>query len=95
MYGKGIDDAVSQMKCVVNSSNTYTPLQDVENIKVIAQTISSNETRIEIKAILFSENDAHFTFICDNALDDFDVKPKDAFYFSSTGEIRDIKGKCL
>ena len=46
--------------------------------------------------MLFSENDADFAFICDNAVDDFEVNPQEAMYYGSTGGIRNnIKGQTI
>lgn len=96
LYGKGLDDALAQMKCVIKGENTYKALEDAENIVAVVQKISAYEIRIEIKAMLFSENDADFAFICDNAVDDFEVNPQEAMYYGSTGGIRNnIKGQTI
>lgn len=96
LYGKGLDDALAQMKCVIKGENTYKALEDVENIVAIVQKISAYEIRIEIKAMLFSENDADFAFICDNAVDDFEVNTQEAMYDSAEGGIRNsIKGETI
>ncbi|WP_066714232.1 toll/interleukin-1 receptor domain-containing protein [Clostridium sp. Marseille-P299] len=87
LYGIGLDDAVAQMKCVAKGTNTYTPLKDVNNVKAIVEPISELLAKIELRATMFSENDANFAFIFNNEYDDFEVKPEDSAYYSSTGEI--------
>ena len=90
LYGIGLDDAVAQMKCVKNGSNTYKALADIENIKAIVDIKSEDLIKIEIRASLFSENDANFGFIFNNEYNEFDVKPEDGAYYGSNGEIDGI-----
>ncbi|HIZ11451.1 MAG TPA: toll/interleukin-1 receptor domain-containing protein [Candidatus Eubacterium faecavium] len=88
LYGNGIDDAVSQMKCVINSENTYKSIDDIDNLVAIIQQESLYKIKIEIKALLFSENDPDFSFICNNELDDFNIELiGDAMSYNSTGEM--------
>ena len=50
-----------------------------------------NEVKIEIRSMLFSENDAHFAFVCNNSLNEFDVIPQgDYITFNSSGEVDGI-----
>lgn len=90
LYGKGLDDAVVQMKCVVKGENTYKPLEDIENIVAVVEYISEYEIKIEIKATLFSENDADFAFICDNEIDDFELTTQEPMYYGNTGGIHNF-----
>lgn len=90
LYGKGLDDAVAQMKCVIKGENTYKALEDIENIVAEVEYVSESEIKIEIKATLFSENDANFAFICDNEIDDFKAKPQEPMHYGTTGQICDF-----
>ena len=87
LYGIGLDDAVAQMKCVAKGTNTYTPLKDVSNVKAIVEPISEHLFKIEIRATMYSENDANFAFIFNNDYDEFEVKPEESAYYNSTGEV--------
>lgn len=87
LYGMGLDDAVAQMKCVKNGSNTYKALADIENIKAIVDIKSEDLIKIEMRASLFSENDANFGFIFNNEYSEFDIKPEDGAYYGGNGEI--------
>ena len=96
LYGKGLDDAVAQMKCVIKGENAYKALDDVENIVAVVQQVSMHEIKVEIRALLFSENDADFAFVCDNDIDDFEVIIRNAIYHSRTSEIRqNINGQTI
>lgn len=87
LYGNGLDDAVAQMKCVINGNNTYNALSDIDNVKAIVDLISDKMIKIEIRAMLYSENNANFAFIFNNQYDDFDVKTEDSLCYNCTGEI--------
>ncbi len=88
LFGVGIDDAIAQMKNVVKGENNYQALDDISNLKAVVQIISSDSIKIEIKATLFSENDANFAYIFDNEIEDFDIVPlSDSMSYNSTGEI--------
>lgn len=87
LYGSGLDDAVAKMKCVVNGENTYTALNDVDNVTAIIKEIKVNEIQLEIKANMYSENDANFAFVCSNEIDEFEVTTEDPIHYSSTGEM--------
>lgn len=87
LYGIGLDDAVAQMKCVRNGRNTYKALADIENVKAIVDIQSEELIKIEIRASLFSENDANFAFIFNNNYEDFDVQPEDSTHYDITGEV--------
>ncbi len=50
LYGNGMDDAVSQMKCVINSENTYKAIDDIDNLVAIVQQESLYKIKIEIRA---------------------------------------------
>ncbi len=96
LYGKGLDDAVAQMKCVIKGENAHKALDDVENIVAVVQKISMHEIKVEIKALLFSENDADFAFVFDNDIDDFEISTQEAMYYGSTGGIRqNINGQTI
>ena len=65
LYGKGLDSAVAQMKCVVNSENTYQPMDEVENLKFSLQEKPSERKVIfTIKALYYAENNPKFALIC-------------------------------
>ena len=81
---------MAQMKCVVKGENTYKPLEDIENIVAVVEYISEYEIKIEIKATLFSENDADFAFICDNEIDDFELTTQEPMYYGNTGGIHNF-----
>ena len=63
LYGVGLDDAVAQMKCVAKGNSTYKALADIENVKAVVDIVSDKLIKIEIRAMMFSENDANFAFI--------------------------------
>lgn len=72
LYGKGMDSAVSEMKCVIKSENTYQPLKDVENIKAKFEAFDNNtKVKVTVKALLYAENNPTFAFVCGNDLKEF------------------------
>lgn len=72
LYGKGMDSAVSEMKCVIKSENTYQPLKDVENLKAKFEVFDNNtKLKVTIKALLYTENNPTFAFVCGNDLKEF------------------------
>lgn len=87
LYGIGLDDAVAQMKCVAKGNSTYKALTDIENIKAVVDIVSDKMIKIEIRAMMFSENDANFAFIFNNKYEEFDVHPEDSAHYDSTGEV--------
>lgn len=87
LYGIGLDDAVAQMKCVAKGNSTYKALTDIENIKAVVDIVSDKMIKIEIRAMMFSENDANFAFIFNNKYEEFDVQPEDSAHYDSTGEV--------
>lgn len=87
LYGAGLDDAVAQMKCVAKGNSTYKALADIENVKTIVDIVSDKLIKIEIRAMMFSENDANFAFIFNNKYEEFDVQPEDSTHYDSTGEV--------
>ena len=44
LYGRGFDDALAQMKCVVNGKNTYKALEDIET-----RSLTIYEITIQVK----------------------------------------------
>ena len=87
LYGRGLDDAVSQMKCVIRGESTYKALEDIENIKVLMFPVSEKKIKFEIKALMYAENDAHFGFVFNNPFDEFDVSPDEGIHYNSTGNV--------
>lgn len=87
LYGIGLDDAVAQMKCVAKGINTYTPLKEVDNVEAIIEPISEYLIKIEIRAVMYSVNDANFGFVLNNEHSDFAVTPKETVYTNSTGGV--------
>lgn len=77
LYGIGIDEAIYQMKSVVNQENNYKPLEDKENLIAILHKKSDFEIEFEIKAIMFSVQSVDFAFVCNNPIDEFEVIPLD------------------
>lgn len=53
LYGRGIDDAISQMRTVVNKENNYKPLEDKDNLIVTLHQKSDFEIEFEISATMF------------------------------------------
>lgn len=76
LYGIGIDEAISQMKAVVNQENNYKPLEDKNNLICYLHAKSDYEIEFEIRATMFSVQNVTFGFICDNEFDDFRVLPQ-------------------
>lgn len=77
LYGIGIDEAIYQMKSVVNQENNYKPLEDKENLIAILHKKSDFEIEFEIKATMFSVQSVDFAFVCNNPIDEFEVIPLD------------------
>lgn len=75
LYAIGIDEAISQMKAVVNRGNNYKPLEDKDNLICYMHVISEYEIEFEIRATMFSVQSADFAFVCNNSFDDFEVVP--------------------
>lgn len=75
LYGIGIDEAIFQMKAVVNQENNYKPLEDKENLVVTLHKKSDFEIEFEIRATMFSVQSVDFAFVCNNSFDDFEVTP--------------------
>ncbi|MFV8064959.1 toll/interleukin-1 receptor domain-containing protein, partial [Streptococcus pluranimalium] len=75
LYGIGIDEAISQMKAVVNRENNYKPLEDKDNLICYMHVISEYEIEFEIRVTMFSVQSADFAFVCNNSFDDFEVVP--------------------
>ncbi|MBQ4128568.1 MAG: toll/interleukin-1 receptor domain-containing protein [Ruminococcus sp.] len=71
LYGKGLDSAVAEMKCIVKSENTYVPLEEVENLKVSYKQIDCNKVRITVRANLYAEINPTLAFACSNRFEDF------------------------
>ncbi len=70
LYGNGLDDSVEKMKCVINSDNTYKPLERINNLQVEYKE-TGNKVTFTIKAIYFAELNPTFAFACSNALSEF------------------------
>ena len=62
-------------------------MADIENVKAIVDIVSDKLIKIEIRAMMFSENDANFAFIFNNKYEEFNVQPKDSAHYDSTGEV--------
>lgn len=87
LYGIGIDEAISQMKAVVNQENNYKPLEDKENLVVTLHKKSDFEIEFEIRATMFSVQSVDFAFVCNNSIDDFEVIPFDEhIIYTRSGE---------
>nr|WP_039693766.1 toll/interleukin-1 receptor domain-containing protein [Streptococcus gallolyticus] len=84
LYGIGIDDAISQMKAIVNQENNYKPLKDKNNLTCYLHVKSDYEVEFEIRATMFSVQDVTFGFICNNEIDDFHTLPKTEVISSSS-----------
>jgi hypothetical protein len=87
LYGRGIDDAISQMRTVVNKENNYKPLEDKDNLIVTLHQKSDFEIEFEISATMFSEQNVVFAFVCNNPTEDFEVIPfNEQMVYTQIGE---------
>ncbi|CYV05365.1 TPA: toll/interleukin-1 receptor domain-containing protein [Streptococcus suis] len=75
LYDIGIDEAIYQMKSVVNQESNYKPLEDKENLIATLHKKSDFEIEFEIRATMFTVHEVTFAFACDNEFDDFDIVP--------------------
>ena len=83
LYGIGIDDAVSQMKAIVNQKNNYKPLDDNDNLICYLHVKTDYEIEFEIRATMFSVQDVTFGFVCDGEINDFRAFPQTEVITSS------------
>lgn len=83
LYGIGIDDAVSQMKAIVNQKNNYKPLDDKDNLICYLHVKTDYEIEFEIRATMFSVQDVTFGFVCDSEINDFRAFPQTEVITSS------------
>nr|CAE52344.1 hypothetical protein [Streptococcus thermophilus] len=87
LYGIGIDEAIFQMKAVVNQENNYKPLEDKDNLICYLHVKSEYEIEFEIMATMFTVHDVNFGFIHTNEIENFDViSSTDSILCFSTGE---------
>lgn len=87
LYGIGIEDAISQMKAVINQENGYKPLEDKENLVCFLHVKSEYEIEFEIKATMFTVHDVNFGFLHKNELKDIDIIcSTDNILYFGTGE---------
>ncbi len=87
LYSVGIEDAISQMKAVVNQENGYKPLEDKENLVCLLHVKSEYEIEFEIKATMFTVHDVNFGFLHKNESKDIDINSStDMILYFGVGE---------
>ena len=87
LYGIGIDEAILQMKAVINKENNYKPLEDKNNLICYLLVISEYEIEFEIMATMFTVHDVNFGFIHKNGIENVDIiSYTDSVLYFSTGE---------
>lgn len=87
LYGIGIDEAILQMKAVINKENNYKPLEDKNNIICYLHVKSEYEIEFEIMATMFTVHDVNFGFIHKNGIENVDIiSSTDSVLYFSTGE---------
>ncbi len=79
LYGEGLDDAISKMKCVIKSENNYKPLESVQNLIATLIEKSKENYLVRIEATTYAENNATYAFACENELNDFALRLTGAF----------------
>lgn len=87
LYGIGIDEAILQMKAVINEENNYKPLENKDNLICYLHVKSEYEIEFEIMATMFTVHDVNFGFIHNNDIENFDIIiSTDPILYCSTGE---------
>ncbi|MFR7863612.1 MAG: toll/interleukin-1 receptor domain-containing protein, partial [Streptococcus salivarius] len=87
LYGIGIDEAILQMKAVINKENNYKPLEDKNNLICYLHVKSEYEIEFEIMATMFTVHDVNFGFIHKNGIENVDIiSSTDSVLYFSTGE---------
>ena len=66
LYGEGMDGSIEKMKRVAKLENCYTPLEDVQNCKVLFSVKDNSTAAFTIQALYFAEQNPQFVFISKN-----------------------------
>ena len=53
LYGDGLDSAIEKMRCVIKGENSYTPLDDIQNLQAFIKQVDINHFDITVKATHF------------------------------------------
>lgn len=94
LYGDGLDDAISKMKCVINTKNNYKPLGNVQNLMATLTEKTKENYLVRIEATTYAENSATYAFACENELEEFALRLTGSFSCGAD-VLRTADGKVL